>query len=186
MLSTRLEGDPKVEEYENWKKKSVLKPFILHVMGMVRYYLQFCPNLAEISQPLTNLLRKEANNKQDWGPEQAQAIQHRKNMFVLPTCSSILTQAWRRVFKPTLQNTHWVRFSVIWSSRMANLLRYQLLSNSKKECLAIVWSTDLLLTLLLGHQFVLQTEHSELKQLLTIKMLIFCHDEFTIPMSHSL
>ena len=97
-------------QYENWKKKSVLKPFILHVMGMVRYYLQFCPNLAEISQPLTNLLRKEANNKQDWGPEQAQAIQHRKNMFVLPTCSSILTQAWRRVFKPTLQNTHWVRF----------------------------------------------------------------------------
>ena len=69
MLSTRLEGDPKVEEYENWKKKSVLKPFILHVMGMVRYYLQFCPNLAEISQPLTNLLRKEANNKQDWGPD---------------------------------------------------------------------------------------------------------------------
>ena len=29
---------------------------ILRFMGMVRYYKRFCPNLVEISQPLTKLL----------------------------------------------------------------------------------------------------------------------------------
>ena len=40
---------------------------------------------------------------------------------------------------------------------------------TEKECLAVVWSTDLFRTLLLGHQFVLSTDHSALKQLLTNK-----------------
>ena len=44
-------------------------------------------------------------------------------------------------------------------------------SVTEKECLAMVWPADLFRTLLLamGHQFVLQTNHSALKQLLTNK-----------------
>ena len=40
--------------------------------------------LADISQPLTKLLRKEENIVQDWGPDQEQAIQHMKHMFLSP------------------------------------------------------------------------------------------------------
>ena len=51
-------------------------------MGMVRYYQRFCPNLAEILQPLTNLLHKEAEINRNWGPDQEQAKQHVKNMLL--------------------------------------------------------------------------------------------------------
>ena len=88
-------------------------------------------------------------------------------------------------------------------------------SETEKECLARVWSTDLFHTVLLGHQFVLQMDHSASKQLLTTKtatcclaqwamklqgfnmtvfhrkgktkvMLIFCYDWFTVWMANSL
>ena len=35
-------------------------------------------------------------------------------------------------------------------------------SVTKKECLAVVWSTELSRTMLLGHQFTLQADHSAL------------------------
>ena len=50
---------------------------------------------------------------------------------------------------------------------MANSLKKPF--DTEKECLAVVWSTVLFRTLLLGHHFVLQTDHSALKQLLTNK-----------------
>ena len=37
-------------------------------------------------------------------------------------------------------------------------------SKTSDRALAVVWSTDLLRTLLLGHQFVHQIDHSALKQ----------------------
>ena len=42
-------------------------------------------------------------------------------------------------------------------------------SVTEKECLAVVWSTDFFRTMLLGHHFTLQTDHSALRQLLTNK-----------------
>ena len=49
-----------------------------------RYYQRFCPSMAEISQPLTKLLRKEVDIDRDRGPDQEQAIQQVKNMFLSP------------------------------------------------------------------------------------------------------
>ena len=44
------------------------KTGILKFLGLVRYYQRFIPHLAELSHPLTKMLRKEANMK-DWSRE---------------------------------------------------------------------------------------------------------------------
>jgi len=43
-------------------------------------------------------------------------------------------------------------------------------SVTEKECLAVVWSTEWFVTMLLGHQFTLHTDHSALRNLLTNKV----------------
>ena len=132
---------------------------IVRFMGMVRYYQWFCPYLAEISQPLTKLLRKEANIEKNWG----QAIQNIKNMLLSP---HMLAH-----FNPTLetclqtnaseyavgavhchlvqQNGKHVEKIVCCASKTLDraLANY---SVTEKECLAIaiVWYTDLFHTLL--------------------------------------
>jgi hypothetical protein len=52
-------------------------------MGLVRYYQRFVPHLAELSQPLTKLLRKE-NSVSEWGTEQDEAIVKIKSAFLEP------------------------------------------------------------------------------------------------------
>jgi hypothetical protein len=52
-------------------------------MGLVRYYQRFVPHLAELSQPLTKLLRKE-NSISEWGTEQDEAIVKIKSAFLEP------------------------------------------------------------------------------------------------------
>ena len=49
-------------------------------LGLVRYYQRFIPHLAQISHPLTKMLRKEANMK-EWSTEQDKAIHDIKQMF---------------------------------------------------------------------------------------------------------
>ena len=135
---------------------------ILRFMGMVRYYQRFCLNLAEISQPLTKLLRKEANIDQDWGPEQEQAIQHIKNMFLSPdmlahfnpnleTC--LQTDASEYALGAVLchlvmQDGKLVEKPICYASKTLDRAQANY-SVTEKECLAVVWSTDLFRTLLL-------------------------------------
>ena len=52
-------------------------------MGLVRYYQRFVPRLAELSQPLTKLLRKESSIS-EWGSEQDQAVLDIKAAFLEP------------------------------------------------------------------------------------------------------
>ena len=47
---------------------------IQRFIGMVRYYQRFCPKLAEMSQPLTKLLKKGADVPRDWDSEQDTAV----------------------------------------------------------------------------------------------------------------
>ena len=53
---------------------------ILSFLGLVRYYQRFVPHLADLSQPLTSLLRKE-RNPEEWGRPQEEAVQAIKDVF---------------------------------------------------------------------------------------------------------
>jgi hypothetical protein len=56
---------------------------ILSFLGIVRYYQCFVPHLADLSQPLTSLLRKERCSA-EWGPAQDQAVWAIKDIFKSP------------------------------------------------------------------------------------------------------
>ena len=56
---------------------------ILSFLGIVRYYQRFMPHLADLSQPLTCLLRKE-RSVLEWGEAQDDAVQTMKDVFQSP------------------------------------------------------------------------------------------------------
>ena len=74
---------------------------ILRFLGMARYYQRFAPKLAEISQPLTKLLRKEYVNIQDHlNQEQDEAIKKSRISSMKPKTVIHYNPA-----KPTLLTT---------------------------------------------------------------------------------
>jgi transposase InsO family protein len=146
-------------------------------MGLVRYYQRFVPRLAELSQPLTKLLRKEANPTQ-WGPEQDQAVLNIKTAFLEPPVLAHFDPA-----LPTILHTDASDFAVgavlsqdhdgverpvCYASKTLDRAQANY-TVTEKECLAVVWATELFRTLLLGKPFTLETDHSALRQILTTK-----------------
>ena len=53
-------------------------------MGLIRYYQRFVPQLAKLSSPLTDLLKKGRNPKRDWGPQHDLAVANIKQAFISP------------------------------------------------------------------------------------------------------
>ena len=138
-----------------------------------------------MSQPLTNLLKKGTDVPRDWDSKQdtCTAVLNIKKFFVSPP---LLTH-----FDPTkplyLQTdaSHFALGAVLCHVETVNgkqmekpicyasktLKKAQInYSVTEKECPAVVWSTELFRTMLLGHQFTLQTDHSALRNLLTNKV----------------
>ena len=54
---------------------------ILRFLGLARYYERFIPKLAEMSKPLTRLLKKEADVKRDWDEAADEAVADIKEAF---------------------------------------------------------------------------------------------------------
>jgi hypothetical protein len=146
-------------------------------MGLVRYYQRFVPRLAELSQPLTKLLRKE-NSISEWGPEQDQAVVKIKSSFLEPPLLShfdpslptlLHTDASNYAVGAVLSQLHdGVERPVCYASKTLDRAQTNY-TVTEKECLAVVWATELFRTLLLGTPFTLETDHSALKQILTTK-----------------
>ena len=155
------------------------KTGILKFLGLVRYYQRFIPHLAEISHPLTKMLRKEANMK-DWSHEQDLAILTIKQLFETeqvmahfdPSRPTILMTdasyyAMGAVLSQIVDDEGTER-PICFSSKTFD--RHQEnYTVTEKECLAVVWATELHQTLLKGINFTLETDHEALKYLIKTK-----------------
>ena len=155
---------------------------ILRFLGMVRYYQRFVPQLARLAQPRTKLLRKESDPKGDWGKEQNEAIGLIKDVFLSPDCLThfapslpiiLHTDASDFALGAVLshfveQNGIIVERPICYASKTLDRAQANY-GVTEKECLAVVWATELFRTMLLGTEFVLETDHSALKQLLKDK-----------------
>ncbi|CAM9196294.1 unnamed protein product, partial [Heterosigma akashiwo] len=158
---------------------------IMSFLGLVRYYQRFAKNLAEIALPLTRLLKKNVKVEEAWGEEQDKAVEAIKLAFSKP--GLVLTRYDPN--RPIVLQTDASSFAlgavishyevdekgkrineqpISFASKTLNPCQINY-STTEREGLAVVWATDLFRSLLLGKRFILETDHSALKQLLTTR-----------------
>ena len=142
---------------------------ILSFLGIVRYYQRFVPHLADLSQPLTSLLRKE-RSPAEWGAAQDEAVRAIKEVFKSP---DVLVHF--NPDHPTVLQTDASLYAlgavlsqiqpdgserpVCFSSKTLDRAQQQY-TTTERECLAVVWATEAHRTLLLGNPFTLETDHT--------------------------
>ena len=141
-------------------------------LGLVGYYRDHIPAFAEISAPLTDLLKKGKAEHIQWSEAQERAYSLLKEYllqepvlklpdlskpFVLRTDASGVGVA-----AVLLQENDGKLYPVGYASKKLNLTeaRYPII---EKECLAVVWGIKRFKLYLAGRRFTLQTDHKPLK-----------------------
>lgn len=147
-------------------------------LGMANQLGKFTPRLAELTQPLRELLSK--SNAWVWGPPQQQAFAAVKRELSTPT-----TLAFYDPDAPTkvsadassygvgavlLQelDSHWK--PVAYASRSMNDTERRY-AQIEKEALAVTWACERFSTYILGKTFEIETDHKPLVPLLGAKHL---------------
>lgn len=171
-----IKPDPKkitaVQNFPTPKNTKGIKAFL----GLVGYYRRFIENFADITKPLTKLLRK--NEKFNWSPECENSMSICKNLltsapileypdfekeFILTTDASqyalggILSQGTIGSDKP-----------IAYASRTLNETE-QRYSTIERELLAIKWSIQHFRPYLFGRKFTIATDHQPLTWLFSVK-----------------
>ena len=158
-------------------------PELRRLLGMVNHVAKFAPNLAEVSKPLRDLLKKD--NEWIWGPDQEEAFKKLKTLLSSapllhhyhpgnPTMVSsdassyglggVLMQKVDNEWKP-----------VFYASR-AMTSTEQRYAQVEKEALAMTWSCEKFSDFLIGmRDFTIETDHKPLLALMKTKQL----DELT-------
>ena len=148
-------------------------------LGLIRYYQRFVPQLSKLSQPLTDLLKKGRNPKTDWGIQHDQAIECIKQAFVSPEMLVnfdpnkqivLHTDASDYALGAVLSHVDddGEERPICYASKTLDKHQRNY-TVTEKECLAVVWATELWRTLLLGKEFVVETDHAALRQILMDK-----------------
>ena len=153
-------------------------PELRRFLGMANHLGKFTPNLAQLSQPLRELLSKK--NSWVWGPAQEVAFNQIKADLTQPTVLTLYDPA-----APTkvsadassyglgavlLQKNgeHWK--PVAYASRsMTNTERRY--AQVEKEALAVTWACDRFSDYILGRFFEIETDHKPLVPILNTKNL---------------
>ena len=146
-------------------------------MGMINYYRKFIDKFAEISFPLTDLFKK--NSKFEWNEERNTSFELFKKLLcsepilVLPNFNIpfiLDTDCSNRCIGVCLSqiSNDDKEHPVYYASRTLKKaeLNYTI---SEKECLAVVYGLLKFRTYILGREFVVRTDHSALKWLMTIQ-----------------
>ena len=143
-------------------------------LGLVGYYRDHIPAFAEISAPLTDLLKKGKAKHIQWSEAQERAYSLLKEYllqepvlklpdlskpFVLRTDASGVG-----VVAMLLQENDGKLYPVGYASKKLNLTEARC-PIIKKECLAVVWGIKRFKLYLAGRRFTLQTDHKPLKYL---------------------
>lgn len=153
-------------------------PELRRFLGMVNQLGKFTPHLAELTQPLRELLSK--NRSWIWGPSQSQAFKLVKQELTKPTVltlydpnadtkvsadasshglGAVLLQKVEEVWKP-----------VAYASRSMSDTEKRY-AQIEKEALATTWACEKFSMFILGKHIEIETDHKPLVPLLGVKHL---------------
>ena len=146
-------------------------------LGLCNVYRRFVPSFARVAAPLTDLLRKgKPAQLEDFGEKESEAFENLKQLLTsAPVLSlprddlpvSIETDASDYQIGVVLMQTHedGEKHPVgYWSRTLQPAERNY--STTEKECLALVWSCQILRPYLEGRHFTAYTDHQCLRWLL--------------------
>lgn len=160
-------------------KRPTTKKVMQSFLGLTGYYRKFIPHYAEITKPLTDLIRKGQPNAISWQPVHEHAFTVLKaklsetpilqapdlsKTFVLRTDASTISLG--AVLLQTGNNS--ILHPVAYASR--NLLpRETRYSTIERECLALVWAVQKFHIYVYGKHFTIQSDHQPLQYLQSAK-----------------
>ena len=147
-------------------------------MGMANQLGKFLPSLAELSQPLRELL--STKKAWLWGPSQENAFQQVKEKLSRPTVLALYDPAARRKILADallyglgavlLQQQEGQWRPVAYASRsMTDAERRYV--QIEKEALAVTWACQKFSNYILGSKFLIESDHKPLVPLLGTKRL---------------
>ncbi|ETW98423.1 MAG: hypothetical protein ETSY2_42830 [Candidatus Entotheonella gemina] len=175
---TGVQADPDKTSAIREMKPPTNVPELRRFMGMVNQLGKFSSHLAEITQPLRELLSKK--NSWLWGPKQAQAFRQVKEELSKPTIlvlydptaeSKVSADASSYGLGAVLLqkcNSEWKPVAFASRSMSETERRY---AQVEKEALAITWACDKFSMYILGKHFQIETDHKPLIPLLGSKQL---------------
>ena len=145
-------------------------------LGLVNFYRAYCPNLAEVSVPLYELLQKRVPFV--WGPRQVEAFDLIKELLTSPPLLRIAdphqpfivsTDASAYALGCVLsQMVGGVEHPIAFASRTLNTAEKNY-SVIEKELLAIVFAVKRFRCYLYGQTFTIYTDHNPLQYASTLK-----------------
>ena len=174
-LGHQVGGDVITPSRENLEKvrntpPPTTKKQVRSFLGLVGYYRDHIPAFAEISAPLTDLLKKGKAEHIQWSEAQERAYSLLKEYLLqepvlkLPDLSKPFVLRTDASGVVLLQESDGKLYPVGYACRELDLTeaRYPII---EKECLAVVWGIKRFKLYLAGRRFTLQTEHKPLKYL---------------------
>ncbi|XP_075732486.1 uncharacterized protein LOC142775054 [Rhipicephalus microplus] len=149
-------------------------------LGLTSYYREFIPNYAEISAPLTELIKKGESNLVKWTTTHEKAFAKLKECISNPpvlrlpdlTKEFILrTDASDTSLGAVLLQSHEGTLHPIAYASRKLLPRESSYSTIERECLALVWGIQKFNIYLYGVPFLVQTDHQPLQYIKQAKQL---------------
>ena len=144
-------------------------------MGMANYYRGFIPNFAQITAPLSDLLRKNMPNTIVWNEDcensfcELKKALSKEPVLHLPDYSKtffVQTDASDKAIAGILsqRTDNGKEYPIAYRSRKLSI-REQYWPTVEKECLAIVWAISQFEYYIWGRKFVVETDHKPLSWL---------------------
>ena len=166
-LSPTQDNTDSIKSMARPSTKKQLRSFL----GLVSFYRMFIPNLANLSAPLSDMLKKDAKDPLEWSEESTDKLEKLKLCLISPPLlrvpdlgkkfclrvdasnvglGAVLLQYWENIPQP-----------VFYASRKL-LPRERNYSAIEKECLALVWAVEKFRYYLYGQEFLIETDHRPL------------------------
>lgn len=163
--------NPTVEKIRNAQPPQT-KKHVQSFLGLAGYYRDFIPEYAQLTYPLTELVKKRALNRVAWTSEHQTAFDRVKSALAKEpvlkapdfTLEFVLrTDASEQCLGAVLLQKHdAILHPVIYASRKL-LPREVAYSTVERECLAVVWAIKKFHVFLYGRHFILETDHQPLQ-----------------------
>ena len=174
-----ISADPEKVAAITQMKQPANVPELRRFMGMTNQLGKFSPRIAELTQPLRELLSKK--NSWIWGPVQDSAFSAIKTELSKPTVLGLYDPEANTMISADAssyglgavllqQNKQNIWKPIAYASRSMTETERQY-AQIEKEALATTWACEKFTTYVLGKQIVIQTDHKPLVPLFSTKNL---------------